>query len=145
MPDYTGGTSGETVAYYEAGIAAKWGNAAGEAYVQYAAAHPGFSPEQSFDAFVELILVEGIDKAVSEGVTAGADIDTGTVSSAAQGAEKALSVPDFLGTLWSVLTSRGTWVRLAEGILGVALILVAVAELGKGTPVGNAVKKVPFV
>lgn len=43
------------------------------------------------------------------------------------------------------LFTRQNAIRLAEGILGVALILVAVAELGKGTPVGNLAKKVPFI
>lgn len=49
-----------------------------------------------------------------------------------------------LGFLQGLFTRANT-IRLAEGILGVALILVAVAELGKGTAIGNAVKKVPFV
>lgn len=43
------------------------------------------------------------------------------------------------------LFTRQNAIRFAEGILGVALILVAVAELGKGTPVGNLAKKVPFI
>jgi predicted Zn-dependent protease len=148
MPDYTTGTSGETVAYYEAGITAKWGQAAGNAYVAYAAAHPGLTAEQSFDDFVELILVEGLDKAVDVGVTGGTNVDVGTAEGAAQGAENAvqeLSPTGVLDKLWSVLSSRGTWVRIAEGVLGIALVLVAVSELGKGTPVGNAVKKVPFI
>jgi hypothetical protein len=148
MPVYTSGTSGETVAYYEAGIAAKWGDAAGNAYVAYAAAHPGLTAEQSFDDFVELILVEGLEKAISTGVTAGTNVDVGAVEGAAQGAENAaqeLSPTGILNKVWDVLKSRGTWVRLAEGVLGIVLVLVAVAELGKGTPVGNAVKKVPFI
>ena len=41
--------------------------------------------------------------------------------------------------------TRHNAVRVAEGTLGLLLILVAVAELAKGTPVGNAVKKVPFI
>lgn len=148
MPDYTSGTSGETVAYYEAGIVAKWGAAAGNAYVAYAEAHPGLTAEQSFDDFVELVLVEGLDKAIGAGVTGGTNVNVGVAEGAAQGAEKAaaeLSPTEIWNKVWSVLSSRGTWVRLAEGVLGVALILVAVAELGKGTAVGNAVKKVPFI
>ena len=148
MPVYTSGASGETVAYYEAGITAKWGQAAGNAYVAYAATHPGLTPEQAFDDFVEVILVEGLDKAVDVGVTGGANVDVGTVEGAAQGAENAvqeLSPTELWNKFYAILTSRGTWVRIAEGVLGVALILVAVAELAKGTPVGNAVKKVPFI
>jgi hypothetical protein len=148
MPDFTTGTSGETVAYYEAGITAKWGAAAGDAYVAYAAAHPGLTAEQSFDDFVELILVEGLDKAISAGVTGGTNVNIGVVQGAAQGAENAvqeLSPTEIWNKVWDVLKSRGTWVRLAEGTLGVVLILIAVAELGKGTPVGAIAKKVPFI
>ena len=43
------------------------------------------------------------------------------------------------------LFTRHNAIRLAEGILGLVLVLVAVAELGKGTAIGNAVKKVPFI
>jgi len=43
------------------------------------------------------------------------------------------------------LTARELWVRIAEGALGIALILVAVAELGKGTAIGKAAKMVPFI
>jgi hypothetical protein len=41
--------------------------------------------------------------------------------------------------------TRHNAVRVAEGTLGLLLILVAVAELAKGTPAGNLAKKVPFI
>jgi hypothetical protein len=49
-----------------------------------------------------------------------------------------------LGFLQALFT-RANAVRLAEGVLGLVLILIAAAELGKGTAVGNIVKKVPFI
>ena len=60
---------------------------------------------------------------------------------AGQVASKATTVLGFLQSLFT----RANAIRLAEGILGGLLVLVAVAELAKGTPVGNAVKKVPFI
>jgi len=61
-----------------------------------------------------------------------------TVGSAVPGATSILS---FL----TGLTARQLWVRVAEGVLGLALLLVAVAELGKGTGIGKAAKAVPFI
>lgn len=62
-------------------------------------------------------------------------------ASAAQGAaSKAASA---LGL--DALFTGGFWMRFAEGVLGLMLVIVAVAELGKGTPIGDAAKKVPFV
>jgi hypothetical protein len=54
------------------------------------------------------------------------------------------SATSILGFLKGLFTRKNA-VRFAEGTLGLALVLVAVAELAKGTPVGNAVKKVPFI
>jgi hypothetical protein len=51
------------------------------------------------------------------------------------------SVTNFLKDL----SSRNTLLRLAEGTLGIALIIVGVAKLADGTAVGAALKKVPFV
>ena len=44
------------------------------------------------------------------------------VSSAATGAQTAASA-------WAKLNDRGTWIRIAEGILGVGLILVALTHI----------------
>jgi hypothetical protein len=43
------------------------------------------------------------------------------------------------------LFTRQNAIRLAEGVLGLALILVAVAKLGEGTAAGKAAKAVPFI
>lgn len=54
------------------------------------------------------------------------------------------STVDFLNWIKRGFT-RHNAVRVVEGFLGVVLILVAVAELGKGTAAGNLAKKVPFI
>jgi hypothetical protein len=50
-----------------------------------------------------------------------------------------------LGSILGIKGSRSTLERFVTGALGVMLILVGVAKLGEGTPVGNAIKKVPFI
>jgi len=83
----------------------------------------------------------------------GANVLAGTVAApgilqpgeVAQGAgTAAAAAPSVLGFLQG-LTARELWVRVAEGVLGLALVLVAVAELGKGTGIGKAAKAVPFI
>jgi hypothetical protein len=80
---------------------------------------------------------------VLAGVTAAPGVlQPGEVAAGAgTAAQAAPSITSFL----QGLTSRQLWIRLAEGVLGVALILVAVAELGKGTAIGKAAKAVPFI
>jgi hypothetical protein len=51
---------------------------------------------------------------------------------------------DFLSNIadfFSRLTQANTWLRLAEFVLGGALILVGVAHMAKGTPAGTAAAK----
>ena len=60
---------------------------------------------------------------------------------AKSGAGPVGSVVQFLGDL----TQRNTLLRLAEGALGIVLIIVGVAKLADGTQVGSVLKKVPFV
>ena len=60
------------------------------------------------------------------------------------GATTAAAATTALGWLQSIFT-RANAIRLAEGVLGLALVLVAVAKLGEGTGAGNLVKKVPFI
>jgi hypothetical protein len=47
--------------------------------------------------------------------------------------------------LISEITSRKTLVRIAEGVLGILLILVGVAKLADGTTAATMIKKVPLV
>jgi hypothetical protein len=83
----------------------------------------------------------------------GANVLAGTVAlpgvdqpgSVAQGAGTvAVGATSVLGFLQGLFT-RANAIRLAEGILGVLLIAVAAAELGKGTPIASIAKKVPLV
>jgi hypothetical protein len=48
------------------------------------------------------------------------------------------------GLLPSGLFTRALWLRIAEGALGAALILVGVAKLAEGTPTAAAIRKVPI-
>lgn len=48
------------------------------------------------------------------------------------------AVEDFL----SFLGDRSSWIRIAEVVIGVGLVIVAVDELTKGTQAGSAVHKV---
>jgi hypothetical protein len=50
-----------------------------------------------------------------------------------------------LGKLAQALGNRNTWLRVAEGVLGIALILVGVSKLAEGTPIASAIKKVPLI
>jgi hypothetical protein len=148
MPIIVGGSDSGTVSYYEGLIAAKWGVSAGDAYAAYAAAHPALTPEEAANDYIEIILAESLGNALSAGITGGANVEGAAATGIAKGGIQAvadLSPTNILNKLWGILSSRGTWIRLAEGVIGGALILVAVAELGKGTAIGSAVKKVPFI
>lgn len=72
-----------------------------------------------------------------------AGITPGRVASTAAG-EAGAAIPSWLGGLESFF-SRGLIIRVAEVTIGIALIIVAVAELGKGTPVGDLARKVPVI
>ena len=50
------------------------------------------------------------------------------------------SVPG-LGGLLSFVSSRNSWIRIAEVIIGLGLVIVAVDELAKGTPAGDVAHK----
>jgi hypothetical protein len=71
------------------------------------------------------------------------NIDTpGSIVTGGATAAAAATTP--LQWLQSLFT-RANAVRLAEGVLGLALVLVAVAKLAEGSPAGNLAKKVPFI
>lgn len=42
-----------------------------------------------------------------------------------------------ISAIWSKLDNRGTWIRIAEGALGLALILVAIAHMTGADSVAN--------
>jgi hypothetical protein len=47
------------------------------------------------------------------------------------------SVPG-LGSFIGFVSTRSSWIRIAEVIIGLGLVIVAVDELAKGTPAANA-------
>lgn len=55
------------------------------------------------------------------------------------------AAPETVAGFLSKINDRGTWIRLAEGMVGLLLILVSVAKLAEGTAIGTAIKKVPFI
>jgi len=88
-----------------------------------------------------------------QGAAGGANVLAGTTAApgvvqpgeiAAGAGTAAAAAPD-VASILKGLTARQLWVRVAEGVLGLALLLVAVAELGKGTAIGKAAKVVPFI
>lgn len=144
MANIPTGGGGYTIAQIEQIIAGEFGAAAGAGYVAYAEAHPNQTPQESGNQYADILLAQGVSKGLSTAVTVGGGVVTGVPAAAAKGAQNV--VADLSpGAIFASLTSRALWVRVAEGVLGILLVAVAVAELGKGTAVGNLAKKVPFV
>lgn len=123
----------------------------GDQYETYAAAYPNLSAAQAYTAWlltsVGLTLPAAIAKSVIAGSAAAANLgvkgaaDTGAAAGKVGSLPGISSVIDFLKDL----SSRNTLQRLAEGTLGLVLILVGVSKLADGTAVGSLVKKVPFI
>lgn len=47
-----------------------------------------------------------------------------------------------IGNFFSSLGQANTWIRIAEGVLGIALIIIGLAKLASGTAVGKTAAKV---
>jgi len=140
-----------TEQYFQQLFASKYGAKAGDAYVAYNRAHPGNSAYTNARNFLELILVEGLDNAISTGL-GGAGSALGQIpSAAAQGAQnayKALTAPltgiNAIGDFFSRLTSAHTWIRIGEFIVGAALLAIGLNALLKqttGVDVGKSAVK----
>jgi hypothetical protein len=146
LPSEATGTA-YTASYFEQLFAAKWGAAAGNAYLSYNSAHPERTPYQNAQAFLALVTLEGLDNAIQAGVTAGANIGVGTAQGAAQGASnayKALSPVAAIGDFLSRLTSPHTWLRVAEVLVGVMFLAIGLNHL-LGNPAGKVAKAMPKV
>jgi hypothetical protein len=84
-------------------------------------------------------LGDAIGKAVTAGGTAVGAVDTG-VSTASYLPSWATG----LGTLLGDLTNKNTWLRVAEGLLGIILIAVGLAHMTHAVPIATAIaSKVP--
>jgi hypothetical protein len=97
---------------------------------------PGSATESAASA-------EAVKEFPSGKAPTGAGITPSRVASTAAG-EAGAAVPSWLGALKDFFT-RGFIIRAAEVTIGVALIIVAVAELAKGTPLGDLAGKVPVI
>lgn len=98
-------------------------------------------PYSTLAAAYEVYKNEPKNKNVSSITTIGQAIGAGTgyavfgdspsqvVGAAATGGTVADNTAGVLTGIWSKLNDRGTWIRIAEGALGIALILVALAEM----------------
>ena len=146
-----------TEQYFQQLFASHYGTKAGDAYVAYNRAHPGNSAYVNAKNFLELILVEGLDKAISTGL-GGAGSALGQIPAAAakgaQNAYNALTAPltgiNAIGDFFSRLTNPHTWLRIAEGLVGIAFLVIGLNALLKNpigkvagaTPVGRVAKAV---
>lgn len=141
-----------TEGYYQSLFTTQYGAAAGNAYAAYNAAHPGSSAYANAQAFLELILVEGLDKAIQTGLTGAAETEAGIPAAAAQGASnaaKTLEAPltgiDAVGAFFNDLTNSGTWIRVAKVLVGGLLLVIGLVHItGADNAVASVARKVPL-
>jgi hypothetical protein len=119
-----------------------------QGFQAYAAQFPNQDPAKIYMGWLLGKVGAGLAPTIANavGVSGGqavGDLATGAGKGVGQFGQdvQSLSVVKFLG----MLTERGTLQRLAEGFLGILLIVVGVAKIAEGTPLGNTLKKVPFV
>jgi hypothetical protein len=75
--------------------------------------------------------------AAASGLTG--NVTSPSANAIATGETAGTSVANPLSGLIAALTSRNTWIRIAEGVLGVGLIIAAVSHLAANTNVGNTI------
>lgn len=108
------------------------GRNTGQAFLNYAAQHPGYTPDVLAQGFLTIIAIQGLDTALSTYLNA---VATGT-GQITQG------IGAGLVSTFSVIPNLGTWfVRVAQIALGVVLIAVGVARLTRAVPVATQVAK----
>lgn len=113
------------------------GSAVESEYIKYMAEHPSDNPETVFNAVNAAItgdtailgtLPNVLKQFVTGAATGVSQEATGAGLGVAQ-ASQSLQPGAVLGDIWSKLNSRGTWIRVAEVTLGIALVLVALAHM----------------
>lgn len=147
-PDFVNAPPGQNAGYFQALFAGRWGSQAGVAYITYNASNPGRTPYENAQAFAEIIALQGLQKGLAEAGSGVGSAQNAAITGAVKGAEQVVSWQtglEAIGKFFEGLGKGSTWIRVAEGVLGLVLVLVAVGELGKGTAVGKAVKKIPFI
>jgi len=60
-------------------------------------------------------------------------------------AEKAVPGIGDIGGFFRDLTKESTWLRIAEGILGILLVATAISKIAGNSSAGHAVRKLPLV
>lgn len=140
-----------TVTYYESLFTTQYGAAAGSAYAAYNAAHPGSSAYANAEAFLEIILVHGLDTAIAEGLGGAGTALGGVPGAAATGASnayKTLTAPittvtaliGKAGKFLDDLTSGAFWIRFAEVAAGLVLAAIGINALFKNSPLSAVTK-----
>lgn len=107
-------------------------------YSYIEAQNPSAAPHDIAVAVADLLLSSAVGSAIGQGAGEAA----GAVAASATGIETAQYLPswavpfaDFLG----VLENGNTWLRIAEGILGVVLIAVGLARLTHAVPIATKI------
>jgi hypothetical protein len=105
----------------------------------------GESPVTALAKVYSQWLGQGTGKAVGSEITA-LGASTAAVETGIQTASILPSWSTGLATLLGDLESPKTWLRIAEGILGIVLIGTAISHMtGAGSAVGSAARKIPLV
>lgn len=106
----------------------------------YATAHGKDGSTYTLLQYEEAFVVLWEDATLGANIAAATTQGLGTAGNfAIQGASGAASAGQ---AFYSLLTGGSFWIRVFEGALGVALVVIAVAKLASGTPAGKAAMRV---
>lgn len=141
------GQTGSSEQQYAADFDAKFpGHNAGQGYLDYAQSHPSLTASEAAQAFALVIAFNGVDRAVeiaTQDVARVLKASGPAAGAAAKAVQSKLPGITSIGGFLNLLTSRQFVVRLAEGALGVALIIVALDKMLSSTSAaGKAVHTV---
>lgn len=133
---------------YAAGFDGELGSGYGQAFLNYASAHAYLSAKQAATGFADIVASESVGGSIAEGVSSVAQSNAVIGSSVANSVDSTsaalskipgnpLSGLDAIGNFFNLLTQRQTLIRIAEGVLGLLLVVAAIAKLADGTPAGK--------
>lgn len=146
QPPQKGDTAEQIVEYIQRRLAANPAAAqqVSEAYIKFLNEHPSLTPSQAFLAFVLGPVGKALAKDIGIEVGSGGKLTYIAAQGTTQGLENfhnQLTTNPF-GLFVNIFTNREVLVRVAEGVLGVTLIVVAVAKIiSPEQTVINTVKK----
>lgn len=131
------GQTGLTLQQYAQDFDNKFpGKNAGQAFLGYAEAHPNLTPPEAAQAFALIIAFDGVDRAVAIGIGDLARVTKATgpaAGAAAKAVQAKLPGITSIGAFLNLFTSRDFVIRLAEGAIGIALIVVALDKMLSNT------------